>query len=268
MGNPTFLDSTLYPFRYYSESVPANTSTQITTTLRTELTALSWTEPVTKTFRSPADAAGRYMTLVVAEPAANRWNMALYDSSGISICSRSLYINSGSPTTVEYYTGKAHVLVNSNSGSGYWVYVFLLDTFPDDPRFLEHPAVGGGSFDSAGGYDGRGFFDYVFAVDNAVAQSAARIKGLITMNGTQYIYRMASGRYLYVPAWTYQLVGGAGFPNYVWTGKFPQALMGPVTPVLGTDWVIPITYAASATFRATSVVNSGGTYYRLFMRKA
>jgi hypothetical protein len=264
MGNPTFLDGALYPFRYYSESVPANTSTQITSTLRTELTALSWTEPVANTFRSPANSLGQYMDLVVTEPAANTWQMVLNDSLGFTVCTRRIDISASVVTTVEYYTGNAHVLIDANYLGGRQIYAFLLDCFPDEGRYYDHPVVGNGSLSGAGTFDNLGYLAYCNAIDNVAGANVQRLSAINTMNGTLYTPRMASGRYLYTAVWASQNIRG----TICWSGKFPQALVGPTTPASGTEWVIPIDYATSATFRATSLTNSASPSVRLFMRKA
>jgi len=264
MGNPRFLDGAIYPFRYYSESVPANTSTQITTTLRAELTALSWTEPVAKTFRSPANAAGRYMDLVVTEPSSATWQMALYDSFGTSICTRRIEVNVGMVTTVEYYTGKAHVFIDSNYGGGArQIYAFLTDPFPDEERFYDHPVVGNGSLNTSSTFDTVGYLQYCWAVDGSASTYAQRAKTFSPIGGTTYSPVMPSGRYLYDALWISQNVGG----TICWTGKCIQALLGPAAAAY-SDWVIPINYAASATFRATSLGDGFVPYRRLFMRKA
>lgn len=262
MGDPRFLDSAIYPFRYASESVPANTSSQITSTLRTELTALSWTEPVANTFRSPANSAGRYMDLVVTEPSVTRWQMALVDSTGLTVCTRGLSISNSVATTVQYYTGKAHVFIDSGFGPS-WTYAFLLECFPDQEQYYPHPAVGNGYLNSSGSNDSQGQLGYCYAIDNVAAGLSQRLKGFRTIGSDTYYPVMASGRYLYDAVWVGQNVDG----NSVWSGKFPQALIGPALAAANSDWVIPISASATATFRATNLAD-GTPYRRIFMRKS
>jgi hypothetical protein len=192
--------------------------------------------------------------------------MALYDSTGLLVCSRALSLH-GSPDTtgVHFCTGNAHVYLESvYHSAGWFVYAFLLDTFPDDPQFLEHPVVGNGTLTSVGAADGYGYIEYAYAIDNSAGNVTTRVKGISTINGTEYSPSMASGRDLYVPAWITQQVGS----NVCWTGKFPQALVGNAAVSAWTDFTVPIDYVDTGTFKATFLVNTSGTPFRLYMRIA
>jgi hypothetical protein len=77
---------------------------------------------------------------------------------------------------------------------------------------------------------------------------------------------MASGRGLYDECLISQNVGGTIY----WTGRLCQTLLGPGYPVtIGAEALVPIDDGTMATFKATSLTDTGGIYrYRLWMRKA
>lgn len=272
MTIPNFLSNAYAPFRYYTERV--GVVGEIITRLRSELTALGWTEPVANTFQCPSDGAGHWMRCYFYQYSGAVLQMSLSDQNGTTICIRTLSVTSGG--AVFYYTGKFHCFIEAlnNDATGVYSYLaaFLLDTTPDPPASSPSHVIGNGATNSVGGYDGQGLFERWFALDNAAAQVANRLRGPVTFGGSTYAMTMASGRGIFDECLIYQLIGGSGAANYVWTGRFCQALIGPTVPnIVGAEYQIPIDDGTVATFKATSHFYLSGVYpypCRLWMRKS
>lgn len=270
MGNPTFLDSAIHPFRFLEQSItpvfPPSPAAEATAVLWTELSALGWTQNPANTFISPPNDAGRYIQVVVTD-VSNLWRMDLYDDSGVLICSRSAYTNPSGDTLVRYFTGADYFYMEFIYGvpaQGRFVYAFMLDSFPDDSSFLGHPVIGHGINAANGASDGLGTLDYAFAVDNGVGNSVIqRVMASTTFGGINYRPAMPSGRLLFLPCRICQRIGGT---TYVFTGKFPQALIGPQTVIIEGQYVVPIDYSTTAQFMPTLLYYS--TTHKLYMRKA
>lgn len=271
MTIPNFLSNSFAPFRYYQGTI--TDINQIIPILRTELTALGWTEPVADTFQCPSDAAGHWMRCAFYKLSASAFRMTVTDQASNTICIRTMLATP--PAIITYHTGKFHCYLDSQYSGiapAYYLAAFLLDTSPDAVASCPYPVVANGSYNSTASFDGYGIIDWWFAVDNGTPGARQRLRGPITYGGIPYGMVMASGRGLFDECLIFQLVGGSGVGNYLWTGRFCQALLGPTFGnIVGDEYRVPIDDGTTGVFRSTPLIYATGSPpypCRMYMRKS
>jgi hypothetical protein len=142
----------------FTTFVAVTASSALTTNLRAELvTGLGWTEPSANRFKSPPDASGRFLEIIVSEPSAVRWQWQVLDDTGATVATREVLL-SGAGETIRYYSGPYHVWVEVDKGASNdeSLGAGLLDLSPESQTVHPRYTWARGHRTSAGTADGNG----------------------------------------------------------------------------------------------------------------
>lgn len=153
------------------------------TTILTKLSAIlpaespAWTESPAGTFKSPVDAAGRFMKVIVSRVSATRMQWKVVDQNGVTICDRTIDIDVAGDT-VNYYHGQFHCVVVTERATPEPAHAWILDETPYAQNAVANYVCGNAFRTSAGSADGTGSgVGQLFAVDNGAAAQVVRYRG-------------------------------------------------------------------------------------------
>ncbi len=258
MTTPSFLDSTISPFRYRT-SVISDVANLITD-IETELTALGWTENPADTWSSPTNGTA-YMKIGFTRASASRLTIGCSDDHGKTIRNGDVDIESAGNTTVDVFTGKWHFFLQSRRITRECYGAWLVDTTPETASNGPDP-VCANSY-RVGIATGQWSAGYLSMVDNLSTTNNGRMRfgfsgGLLPPNPI-----FPSGKYSYDDVMIAQNMGGTVY----WAGRLPQTLSGPSAPAYDTDLTIPVDDAVNGLFRKVNVyIWTASMTYSMFLR--
>lgn len=258
MTVPRFLAST-----FQFNELPAQVDMAVViTSIEALLTAQTpaWTNPSPGVLQSPVDSAGRFMTLVLDAPAANRLRMQVLDQNGLQVCFREIDLGGG-PTTINVFSGQYHLYIESltaGAGNGEWLAGMMIDPTDYDLQDSFNYVIGGGTRNSGGGVDGAGsVWDQWFMFEGSAPVQRQRSRAVMTAVGINAGLQDFAGN----PQW---------FPFDVlcpnqWMGSVYQAYV--TASFIGGGVVKPLAIdnATPAEFR-TTVAGASGQGARLALR--
>ncbi len=116
-------------------NIMSTLATMLTSTLPTTVTnqwpnGQRWTNPSGNTYKSPPDAAGKFMLLTLTRPFATRMQWTVSDTGGI-LCDGVMNINAAG-SNVELYAGPGHAIVAALNGAAWETCrTFMTDPSPE-----------------------------------------------------------------------------------------------------------------------------------------
>lgn len=228
MTIPNFLSKDLCDFRYTQLTGITDVSS-ILTALTAQLvtapaTAHKWTEAPAGTFTSSQDPNGRYIVCAFSRIAATNLQMVMTDHNGIVICTRRMQI-SGAGTTVDIYTGRFYVLIESVLATVEPMMAFLTNDYLDSYGDDDYPAFGNAHRSSADAADGNCDYGELYGVDYSPVPAAVnrfRATGYTCYAGAFTTNPIYSGRYRLTECTIKRGFGGV----YIWTSRLYHALVG------------------------------------------
>ncbi len=125
MTVPRFLQSSFFFNTTLGVTDVATIISDLTTILTTQTPA--WTNPSAGVFKSPVDAAGRFMTVTVVATTPQRLEWIVKDQNNIVLCDREIDIDATTPTTINYYSGQYHLYLESLRAVPEWSGAMMLD---------------------------------------------------------------------------------------------------------------------------------------------
>lgn len=267
MSIPAYLDSATYAYSYYEEFGLADVETGgvgIITRLRAMLIALGWTEPSTALFKTPVDAAGRFLDVLVTRISSTVLEWRVRNQAGVTLCTRRITLNG---STVRYFCSTMGVLVEVciiDPNASEILSAHVLDMAPDLTTDHSLYCLGGGYRNSAGTQDSQGnASSQYFAIDNGTAGMTLRggtysvsvdgnVQAMIDMAGRFFLREMQIS------------INFAG--TFRWAGRLVHALNGPADFGGGTERAMYIDTNTVATFKSLGFALTAGNQ-RMMMRK-
>ncbi len=256
MSIPFFLDSTQIPYNYL-ETVPLTDvesgGVGIITSFRAQCTGLStpWTEPSTALFKTPVDAAGRFMDVLLTRISSTVIEWRVRNQSAATICTRRAQILSG--YAVRMYVNIYGVFIDClvlDPASSETLQAHILDQTPDLQTDSSNYVIGAGRRSGTSTDDGTGnTCGHYFALDNGVATHVAgRFQSAGDSAGTIRNYINPQGSMLFRDC---QVLINQGGTNK-WSGRICHALVYDSSYIAPhSDRVIKIDTSTTGTFRMT-----------------
>ncbi len=260
MSLPAFLDSAVYPFTYLERNGLVDVETGgvgIITDLRTLLVStLGWSEPSTALFKTPVDAAGRFMDVLVTRIDSTHIEWRVRNAAAVTVCTRRIALGLGG---VRYFVSTVHAVVEvllTDPNLSEVLQAYMVDMAPDGNADHALYVVGTGYRTAANSIDGQGTnASYLFAIDNGTAAGLHR-GGLYPgvtdgVNPTPLVdasYRAFLREFLIT-------INFAG--TFRWAGRLPHSLLGEGT-FFGTNGErkVYIDSSTPATFKAIGLTAS------------
>lgn len=176
MSIPFHLDSTKVPYNFL-DSAPIVDVADIITQFRTQVvTGLNWTEPSAALFKTPVDAAGRFMDVLLTRISAGVLEARLRDQVGFTLYTRRIQIDTGG-TMIRYFANIYGFVIESWTTAQETLQGHVLDLTPDAQSDHQLYVVGNGTRNTSSNVDGIGAnFAQLYAKDNGGAGVHARNK--------------------------------------------------------------------------------------------
>lgn len=246
MTVPNFLASSFY---YSLGSSPITDVATIITDVRTILTSTNnpvWTEPVSGTFQSPVDSAGRFMRITLTRVTATRLNVILQDQNLLTIINRELQI----PATAEVYylTGQYHFAIEVPNGTAVADHIscFMLDPSPYALSASQTYVMGNAYRAAGGSIDGQGTtMDQFYMIESGAPAVRQRIRAVYNTTSTAIGLIDFQGNPQIFPCDIWTQPSGIG----VWGGKPYQMYLVPTSIGAGTIKKIALDDGTLASFR-------------------
>lgn len=268
MTVPQYLDSSVYPLGFSQKFGLADVETGgvgIITALRDLLvTTLGWTEPSTNLFKTPVDAAGRFLDVLVTRISATALDWRVRNAAAATVCTRRVVLGTG---YVHIFGSTAGVVVEAIGSPNHELtahcFAHLLDMSPNVPGDHVLYVYGGGRYNTSGTDDntsasaGQGY-----CIDNGAAASLQRAWAPFSIAGVVANFFTSMGR----PYFCHYPI----YINFAATvraaGIIPHALMGTTQLRPGDErnmWLDENTYATFKVLGMSAVNN-----VRMMMRKS
>lgn len=262
MTIPNFLAS---PYRYL-ETTGVTAMSSVITQIRSELvTNGGWTEPTSKTFKSPVDPDGRFFTVTFLDEAANEMEVTVKNQFGIDVITRREFFLDVGGTTIRIWSSPYYIFIESDAASDYFAMAGMLDLSPEGQTSHQSYVYANASATSVGGADNN--FDRwykIYMIDNGSAGMVERAISYAKSDGTTSTLTTGSGGELYKPV---ELIAAIGGSANRWAGRMFQAILGDSSITAGQSRTIPIDDSTTGTFRATNI-GIGSHVGRLMIRTA
>ncbi len=263
MAIPVFLQG---DFRFRETAGVTDVNTIISDLLSELVTNGSWTDLGGNVYKSPADFWGRYAKLALTRNAATDLGVSITDHAGATVCAGKILIDAGG-TTVRYYTGPGHCVVESARATPEHFRLFRLNPHPDPDGILLFPWVAMSYRDSAGTARTSTYatsFGYSYAT-GAYVNTDRHFSGTF---GSNNVYmsrcRTMSGALFCLPYDAYI----SGPTDYAWAGRAPHALLVNSSVLDGAEITVPVDAGVTGTFKAVGGTAQTGYAIKLAMRKA
>lgn len=272
MTVPTFLNSTVAPFRFL-EHLGVTSCDTVLTDVAAELLALSppWTvvdnRPGTPslTLTSPHDVTDpRFMQITLTNVAAAsnlKCDMLLKDQSATTICQRRVNCPAGNSWNVRYYTGRYHFVLDFEmiSAASECLIAGILDESPEAQTTHPHYVYGAGTR-SSGDSPVAVVANSSYMMDDTTVELEARMELYSNVTpGNTVALISPSGARIWRPRVFFVAATGAGTYGKTIGGRGFQQLVSYSDIIPGIDYVVPIDIATTAKFRAIGGVN-GSTF--------
>lgn len=255
MSIPFHLDSTQVPYNFLRTDGMTDVNTIISDFRAQVVTGLSWTEPSTALFKTPIDAASRFLDVLLTRISATNLELRVRNQTGATIMTRRIQIVSGG--SVNYYCNtygfiiESLVAAQSEVAQGH-----VLDLTPDGQGDHSLYVVAGAFRSAADTNDNQGqHAGDLWAMDNGAATYRARIKRCdidlgFTVNLTSI--RDITGGFRLVD----QMVD-INFSTIVkWAGRVCHSLIGDISIPYGSIVRVNIDDATQAQFRVIGLLTA------------
>lgn len=271
MSIPAYLDSSVYPFSYY-ETTTLLTDVEtggvgVISQMRSMLVggSLNWTEPSTALFKTPVDAAGRFLDVLVTRISSTVVEWRVRNAAAATICTRRANLGLGG---MRIYASSAHVLVEflfTDPNGSENLSANVLDMAPDANTDHVLYVIGAGYRNTAGTQDSSGNIPgRYFAINNGSA-TAVDYGGYYNQSSAANVIEHISpdGR------WHFREIKCAiSFAGAIrWAGRQTHTLISSTVFNGGNERKIYIDTNTVATYKAIGLALAA-TNIRQFMRKS
>lgn len=262
MTVPNFLASS---FRFLEIAAVTDVAT-IISSFRSETVTLGspvWTEPSTALFKSPVDANGRFLDVLLTSVSATNLEVRVRDQNGLTIYTRRMQIDALG-NTVRIYSGQFHFCIESVRATSELAWGGILDKSPESQVSSSVYVFGSAYRTTADTVDGNGSTTWTqFMLENGSPAARNRVynRGTI-LTGSVVEPVSASGSFLFYPAdmatqpGTTLQFGGRAYQAYLLDSSFSP----------GSEVLIPIDDSSTGTFKVLGLATSNNV--RVALRKA
>ena len=238
MTTPLAFDSTLLPYKYIELTGLVDVETGgvgMITQVRTFAALLGWTEVSTALFKTLVDTAGRWYDVLMTRISAGIMEFRVRDSSGHTIMTRRIGVNTTSGSAVRVYmaggnantsAAGAYLIVESVQGNvtAYEVFCsYMLDPQPAALGDLSLYVIANATLSGSSSSDGNFANVYQwFAFDNGAASVQNRLRQRdYSLNAVlAQTFQSGVGRFRHYEAQVW--INFAG--NIRWAGRMPHTL--------------------------------------------
>ena len=191
---------------YKSYSIASGDVADVITSIRAELLARNnpaWTEPSGNLFKSPVDAAGRYLDMLFTRIDQGTLEMRVRDQLARTICTRRIQPGT-SPFVINIFSGQFHFILDAMNpaGANTSLYAGILDQTPDAQGSNPLYVYGGGYLSNTNTNDGYSSVSRFFMYDSSGAAWADRAPVYGSSYSQACLYNQ-NGAKIYKPAETY-----------------------------------------------------------------
>jgi hypothetical protein len=264
MTQPRFLNTTVCPYSYSQTAGMTDVATIITDIRTALVTGLGWTEPSTALFKCPS-LGGLWFDILLTRITALKIEMRVRNHLGFTICTRRFTIVS--PTSINYFCTKYSVVIEALTATPELLQAHYVDVLPMGDGDYQFPIFANGFRTTADADDGQGKnVGYYFTWEDTTAVFSAS-RGLNASHDSannQVTRFMGSGSMLCEDA----ILANKNAAFGAWpimAGRLWHAFWVDSTIAFGTDKVLAVDDASSATFRVVGLITAGTT--RLALRK-
>lgn len=259
MSVPAFLASSFD----YKETLAVTDVATIITDFRDRVlnhNTPAWTEPVSGTFQSPADASGQFFQVMLTRVIITTLGIKVVDMYGTTISDRQIFIDAGG-TAVQYYTGQFHAFINSARGTQECGGGCLVDTSPETTNLPLYRTAGFGHRDNTGTANNNDW-TYWWMMSNATP--AIMRAGVTNYGASPRNQKAIDGTYIYSPVLLSTNLYGAS--NMRLVGRPFQVLTSDDGLAFGAEVTVPIDVAATGVFKV--IGKAASQQQKVLVRKA
>lgn len=263
MAGPDFLNSTVYAFYYQQDTGMTDVNTIITSVRTILVTNLGWSEPTTARFKSPPDAAGKFIDVLLTRVTATNIEFLMRDYRGATVYDRRIQIDA--TAAVNYFCTIHSFVVESLRATSEIAQGALLDVVPSSINEIDNRCVGTAFRNTSDTNDGSGSgVGGLFAFDSGTATFTNRgVQQSQEISGTSIVQQTGASTIIYRDY--LQAITQAGTIRV--SGRWPQALIGDSTIAFSSDKTVPIDDGGSTgVFRCVGLTTVGNG--RLLLRKS
>jgi len=203
MSIPAYLDSSVYPFNYIELTGLADVETGgvgLISSMRSQLVGgtLNWTEPSTALFKTPVDAAGRFLDVLVTRINSTTIEWRVRNQAATTLCTRRITLGTGACRIYGSTAGVVAEFVQTAENGLMVASAHVLDMAPNlntdhtlyviGNGYLNNTSANDNAADAAGEY---------FAIDNGGAASNNRGWYWQASNGAVPPMISASGKFVF-----------------------------------------------------------------------
>lgn len=203
MSIPAYLDSSVYPFNYIELLGLTDVETGgvgIISSMRSQLVGgtLNWTEPSTALFKTPVDAAGRFLDVLVTRISSTVVEWRVRNQVAVTICTRRINLGTGALRIFGSSVGVLVEFAQTNENGLHFASAFVIDMAPNLNTDHTLYVVGNGFLTTADTNDslGDGMGEF-FAIDNGSAASQNRSWYWQFTNGATPPMLSAAGKWIF-----------------------------------------------------------------------
>lgn len=248
MSVPVFLSST---YSYFTRQGVTDVQT-IMDDFATKAAAKGWTNPGAGLYKTPVDADGRWLDVLLTRITQQKLEWRVRDQSGNTICTRRLWIATGTSVAAHIFVGEYHAHISVDWGIG-WEYVHagILDQTPETQASNSRYVFGNGTRTNTDTADSYSAWTYAAMMDNATAYLGNRATQY-SGNSSYYLGWTTNGNRIIRPwgMWT-KVSGDSTNPRF--HGRAYQCVMLPNDIAMGTKVTLPIDAGLSGLFMVCGI---------------
>lgn len=256
MTQPRFLNTTVNPYSYSQTVAVADVSTIISDIRTALVTGLGWTEPSTALFHTKS-LGGIWFDMLLTRILATKLEMRIRNQLGFTICTRRIQIDAS--TNVNYFCTTYSVVIESLRATPELLQAHILDALPMGDGDWQFNVFATGLYTTADSNDNLGSaIGSYFAWEDgtAVGRTSRGLNASTDSQSTQIPRFMGSGSMLCEDAVTTTF--SASFGSWpIMVGRIWHAFLVDSSIAFGTDKVLAVDDAASATFRVVGLATTG-----------
>ena len=224
----------------------------------------AWTDQGGGLFKSPPDASGRWVDILLTRIAANNLDMRARDNLGQTICQGRMQIQTGRVCRI--FSGQFHFQVETvipGSGAEY-IRAGILDLSPESQTAHTQWAYAHTYRTTADAVRSSTGESQLFMWDNSAYAETGRATGFMILTGAA-TYMSPSGGYIFMA--THVVAKPPGEATYsCYAGRLYNHMMGDPKSVPGSEFTIPIDAGTFGTFKVSG--QQAANYSQMLLRIA
>jgi len=175
MSTPYFLDSAQIARANAQDDGVTDVNTIISSIRTLLVTTLGWSEPSTALFKTPVDAASRFLDVLLTRISATNLEIRVRNAAAATVITRRIQITSG--VSVWYYGSVYGVVIEAMSATAEVAQAHVLDQTPDLQTDSSLYVIANAYRSAADATDANAITTgFYFAIDNGAAGQLSRLR--------------------------------------------------------------------------------------------